>query len=95
MLITLISNGQSKKDNWHSVRVYELVTSNVPDSLVICGGEWFVKAEATSITELDDLELERIKKKVAAHGCDIVFVDVKKIFTPRDGQLYIVGLKRK
>lgn len=86
---------QKPKVDWKTVQVFEFTSRDYPDSLEICAGEWFIKAEANSMKELDADELERIKKKVADHGCTVVYVDVRKVYTPRDGKLYILGLQKK
>jgi|GEM_PF-5267590 hypothetical protein len=95
ILINFLSYAQNKNNNWKDVQIYEFQEARVPDSLSICGGEWFIKGKANQLNELDNEELDRIKKKVAEYGCDIVFVDTKKVYASRDGQLYILGLKRK
>jgi hypothetical protein len=85
---------QDKKVKWEEVQVFEF-RKDIPDSLEICGGEWFIEGNANTLMELDNLELERIKTKIAEHGCAIVYVDVRKVYDPRKGQLYILGLRRK
>ncbi len=91
----LLAVSQEKKLKWQDVKVVEFTKRGVPDSLEICGGEWFVDGVAKNMAELDNQELERIKKKGAEFDCSYVFVDLKKVFTPISGQLYILGLKRK
>jgi hypothetical protein len=96
LLTWTLGFSQSKKINWQDVKVYEFTArSSYPDTLEICGGEWFVKGKANNIKELSRTELKRIKKKVAKYSCYIVYVDTKKVYTPRSGQLYILGLKGK
>ncbi len=86
---------QEKKVDWRTVQVFEFIQRGVPDSFEICGGEWFVEGNANTLAELDTYELQTIKKQVADFGCNFVFVDVRKVYTPRKGQLYILGLKKK
>ena len=107
LLITLFSSlyliafSQAKKVDWKTVQVFEFThrlgatQGGLPDSLELCGGEWFVEGYANTLAELDAYELETIKKKVADYGCDIVFVDVRKVYTPIKGQLYILGVRKK
>lgn len=95
-LLVSFSSYSQEKINWTEVEIYEFTNGrSYPDSLEICGGEWFVKASGNSLSELNDKEIKRIKTIVADLGCPIVFVDTKKFYTPRSGKLYILGLKKK
>jgi hypothetical protein len=85
----------SEKINYEDIQIYSFTSRDLPDSLEICGGEWFVKGEASTLEELDEKELKRIKEKIASVGCKIVFVDVKKVYSETKGQLYILGAKTK
>jgi 23S rRNA pseudoU1915 N3-methylase RlmH len=91
---SLICVGQTKSNDWKNVQVFEFEKrGSYPDSLEICGGEWFVKGNANSIAELNEKELKRIKKKVARKGCNVVYVDTRKVYGAFPGKLYILGLK--
>ena len=81
---------------WENVKVYEFQSTSYPDSLDICGGEWFIKASASDFNDLTEKEIKRIKKKVAKHGCFYVYIDIKRYWggVP-NGKIYILGLKRK
>lgn len=99
ILFSLISESlysQIDSTTWYKVKVFEYKSSSYPDTLEICGGEWFVKISANEFNKLTNAELVRIKKKVAAYGCDYVFVDIKNHHrTTKKGVKYILGLKRK
>ena len=93
--VSTMGFAQSEIVDWKTVKVYEFESRSFPDTLEICGGEWFIKGNANNLKELNSSELERIQKKVAKYGCNIAYVDTKKVFTPSKGELYILGLKRK
>jgi len=95
VLSPFVFYGQDKALQLEGVQIFEFKKRGYPDSLEVCGGEWFVEGKANNLNELGNQELQRIKKKVAEHGCSIAFVDVRKVYTPVKGQLYILGLKRK
>ncbi|MGV6861370.1 MAG: hypothetical protein ACWA41_06335 [Putridiphycobacter sp.] len=95
LLISIIGFSQSQNVDWKTVKVYEFQSRSFPDSLEVCGGEWFVQGNGNSLNELSPGVVEEIQKKVAQHGCNVVYVDTKKYFINRHGELYILGLKQK
>lgn len=96
LLMVHLAYSQTPAVNWEDVNVFQFEAEwNYPDSLEICGGEWFIKTKANSLAELTPKELKTIKQQVAQYGCNVVFVDGKRLDTWRPGQMYYLGLKRK
>lgn len=96
VLMANLSYSQSTAVNWADVKVYEFESEGAyPDSLEICGGEWFLKTKARTMKELSQKDLKAIKQQVAQFGCDVVYVDGKMFYTLRPNQMYYLGLKKK
>lgn len=88
---------QAQKVKWQDVEVREFTQRYSEKDSSITGkvvAEWFEPGEAGSLAELSAAELKSIKKKAAKKGCNLVYVDVKGVYTKRKGDLYVLGLRR-
>ncbi len=56
--------GQDNKVNWQDVKLFASRTKGSPNLLEICGGEWMINSNTKSLNELNDKELEEIKKSI-------------------------------
>src|SRR6478609_5400927 len=95
LTFTLTSEAQHKVD-WKDVKVYELSKEQIAkDSVGPAIAEWFTEGEAASLSELSPAEHISIKKKAASFGCNVAYVDVRKVHGPMKGKLYVVGFYKK
>ena len=95
LFIANLACSQTPSVSWSDVQVFQFEAEGVfPDSLEICGGEWFLKTSARSMSELSAKDLKKIKKQMAKLGCDIVFIDGKQFYDIPEA-MYYLGLKRK
>lgn len=96
MLIMLLINTekmQPQELSWESVKIYPIKSRNI--RYEICAGEWFVKAKAKNIQQLNSIERKRIKKSAFEKGCLAVMVDVYHKYSNDKSEIYVLGIVKK
>lgn len=88
-----LPNLMAQNRQWNSVKVIPIKSRKINHD--VCAGEWFVKAKASSMSDLNRREIRRIKKSAFEKGCLVVMVDVYHKFSNDNDEIYLLGIEMK